>query len=60
MRRSSKKLPGDANKLAFEIVRLSTEEEEPEKVEETKEAELPVERSAISEYLALPSDARAG
>ena len=46
MRRSSKKLPKDPNKLAYEIVRLSTEE-----TEEPKEAEKPVERSAISEYL---------
>ena len=41
MRRSSKPLPKDANKRAFEIVRLSTEE-----------AEQPPERSAISKYLA--------
>lgn len=47
MRRSSKPLPKDANKLAYEIVRLSTEESE-----ETKEEEKPTERSAISEYLA--------
>ena len=43
MRRSSKKLPKDPNKLAFEIARLSTEEPE----EPTKEP-----RSPISEYLA--------
>ena len=47
MRRSSKKLPKDPNKLAYEIVRLSTEDPE-----EPKEAEIPTERSAISEYLA--------
>ncbi len=47
MKRSSKKLPKDANKLAYEIVRLSTEEPE----EPTKE-EPPIERSAISKYLA--------
>ena len=41
MRRSSKPLPKDANKRAFEIVRLSTEE-----------AEQPPERSAICKYLA--------
>jgi len=46
MRRSSKKLPKDPNKLAYEIVRLSTEEPE-----EPKGEEKPVERSAISEYL---------
>jgi hypothetical protein len=40
MRRSSKKLPKDPNKLAHEIVRLSTEEPGKE------------ERSAISKYLA--------
>jgi hypothetical protein len=37
MRRSSKPLPKDPNQLAYEIVRLSTEESE--------------ERSSISEYL---------
>lgn len=49
MRRSSKKLPKDANQRAYEIVRLVTEEpEEPTPtVEEPKK-----ERSAISEYLA--------
>lgn len=43
-----KNLPHDSNKRAFEIVRLSTEEDEP-KVEET-----PIEdnRSEISKYLA--------
>ncbi|HPK53382.1 MAG TPA: hypothetical protein PK114_02915 [Smithellaceae bacterium] len=41
MRRSSKPLPKDANKRAFEIVKLSTEEPE----------EQP-ERSEISKYLA--------
>jgi len=40
MRRSSKPLPKDPNKLAHEIVRLSTEE--PEK---------PKEKSVISQYL---------
>ena len=40
MRRSSKKLPKDPNKLAYEIVKLSTEESEEVK-----------ERSPISEYL---------
>ena len=43
MRRSSKPLPKDPNKRAFEIVRMSTEEPE----EEPKK-----ERSPISEYLA--------
>ena len=43
MRRSSKNLPKDPNKLALEIVRLSTGESE----EPTKEP-----RSPISEYLA--------
>jgi hypothetical protein len=37
MRRSSKKLPKDPNQLAYEVMRLSTEE--------------PKERSSISEYL---------
>jgi hypothetical protein len=41
MRRSSKPLPKDPNKLAYEIVRISTE-----KAEQLKE------RSPISEYLA--------
>ena len=41
MRRSSKPLPKDPNKLAYEIVQLSTEE-----------PEQPKERSPISEYLA--------
>ncbi len=51
MRRSSKKLPRDANQLAAEIVRLSTEEpEEPEK--EAPPIATPSPRSAISEYLA--------
>jgi len=45
MRRSSKPLPKDPNQLAYEIVRLSTEE--------TEEQEKPSdERSAISKYLA--------
>jgi len=48
MRRSSKKLPKDPNKLAFEIVKLSTEEsEEPPK--DPQEAA----QQAISAYLAL-------
>lgn len=40
MRRSSKPLPKDPNKLAYEIMRISTEEMEP-----------PKERSEISKYL---------
>jgi hypothetical protein len=40
MRRSSKPLPKDPNRLAYQIVQLSTEEPEPSK-----------ERSPISEYL---------
>jgi hypothetical protein len=40
MRRSSKPLPKDPNKLAYKIVQLSTEE-----------PEQPKERSPISEYL---------
>ena len=48
MRRSSKPLPKDPNKLAYEIVRLSTEEPEAPKKEEEKF----IERSAMSEYLA--------
>jgi hypothetical protein len=39
MRRSSKELPNDANQLAYEIVRLSTEEP-------------PERKSVVSEYLA--------
>jgi hypothetical protein len=45
MRRSSKKLPKDPNQLAYEIVRMSTEEPEPTQEEPKKE------RSPISEYL---------
>ena len=44
MRRSSKPLPKDPNQLAYEIVRLSTEETEEKAIE-------PKERSPISEYL---------
>jgi hypothetical protein len=40
MRRSSKPLPKDPNKLAYKIMQLSTEE-----------PELPKERSEISKYL---------
>jgi hypothetical protein len=40
MRRSSKVLPKDSNKLAYEIMRISTKEPGP-----------PKERSPISEYL---------
>lgn len=47
MRRSSKPLPKDPNRLAFEIMRISTEEPE----EKAIEAEQPKERSPISEYL---------
>jgi hypothetical protein len=43
MRRSSKKLPKDPNQLAYEIVRLSTEE--------TEEKTTPPEKSEISKYL---------
>jgi hypothetical protein len=50
MRRSSKKLPKDPNKLAFEIVRLSNEE--PEEPATPAAEEPPKERSPISEYLA--------
>jgi len=42
-----KKLSTDANQRAYEIVRLSTEEDEPE-----PEKETPMVRSPISEYLA--------
>jgi hypothetical protein len=44
MKRSSKKLPKDPNQLAYEIVRLSTQEP-------TEEEPKP-ERSVISKYLA--------
>jgi hypothetical protein len=47
MRRSSKPLPKDSNKLAHEIVRLSTDEPE----EKPIEPEQSKERSLISEYL---------
>jgi hypothetical protein len=46
MRRSSKKLPKDPNKLAYEIVRLSTEEEKPKDSQEAAQ-------KAISAYLSL-------
>ena len=42
MRRSSKRLPKDPNKLAYEIMRLSTEE---------ASTEGQVKRNPISEYL---------
>lgn len=45
MRRSSKPLPKDPNKLAYQIVQLSTEEPEEKSVEQPKEKNL------ISEYL---------
>ena len=45
MRRSSKKLPKDPNQLAYEIVRMSTEEPEPVQEEPKKE------RSPVSQYL---------
>lgn len=48
MRRSSKKLPKDANQLAAEIVRLSTDESE-EKPKDPQEAA----QEAISAYLSL-------
>jgi hypothetical protein len=47
-----KKLPKDANKLAYEIVRMSTEEEEPETPAAPVPEEPKPERSPISEYLA--------
>lgn len=42
-----KRLPKDPNKLAYEIVRMSTEEQEEKPKEQPKK-----ERSPISEYLA--------
>lgn len=51
MNRSSKKLPRDANQLAHEIVRLSTEEPE-EKTKTLEEKEQEPEKSEISKYLA--------
>jgi len=51
MIRSSKKLPRDANQLAHEIVRLSTEEPE-EKVKPPEEKSQKPEKSEISKYLA--------
>jgi hypothetical protein len=47
MRRSSKLLPKDSNKLAYEIARLSTEEPA-----EQREAEQP-KKDPISEYLSM-------
>jgi len=53
MNRSSKKLPRDANQLAHEIVRLSTEEpEENTPMPEEEEKPPETERSEISKYLA--------
>ncbi|HEY3277958.1 MAG TPA: hypothetical protein VGJ94_15175 [Syntrophorhabdaceae bacterium] len=50
MKKPSKKLPKDPNKLAFEVVRMATEEEKPPEPEQPTE---PVkERSPISAYLA--------
>lgn len=49
MKTPKKPLPKDPNKLAFEIVRMSTEEPAEEKP--IKEEPKP-ERSAISQYLA--------
>jgi len=51
MRRSSKKLPKDPNQLAYEIVRMSTEELKPAQ-EEPQEEPKPDERSEVSKYLA--------
>jgi hypothetical protein len=48
MRRSSKPLPKDPNKLAYQIVQLSTEEPE-----ETPKNPQGAAQKAISEYLAL-------
>jgi hypothetical protein len=48
MRRSSKPLPKDPNKLAYQIVQLSTEEPE-----ETPRDPQEAAQKAISEYLAL-------
>ena len=47
-RSSIKKLPRDANQRAFEIVRLSTEEPDEPKVEETPAEDT---RSEVSKYL---------
>jgi hypothetical protein len=49
MRRSSKPLPKDPNQLAYEIARLSTEEEPEEKPKDSQEAA----QEAISAYLSL-------
>jgi len=48
MRRSSKPFPKDPNKLAYQIVQLSTEEPE-----ETPKNPQEAAQKAISEYLAL-------
>lgn len=51
MKRSSKKIPKDANRLAHAMVKFHTEElQEPPNPPEPKEQ--PPERSAISQYLA--------
>ena len=47
MKTPKKPLPKDPNKLAFEIMRMSTEEPEP-----TPEEPKPDERSEVSKYLA--------
>ena len=50
MRRSSKKLPKDPNQLAYEITRLSTEEEPEEKPQVPDQTQA---EEAISAYLSL-------
>ena len=49
MRRSSKRLPKDPNKLAYEVMRMSTEEEPEEKSKNPQK----VAQEAISAYLSL-------
>ncbi|HZR46570.1 MAG TPA: hypothetical protein VFA47_07695 [Candidatus Manganitrophaceae bacterium] len=51
MKRSSKKLPKDSNKLAAEIVRLSTEEpEEDSKTTPPKDQPQEPSKEALSQY----------
>lgn len=51
MKTPKKPLPKDPNLLAYEIVRMSTEEPEPTQ-EEPQEKPKPDERSEVSKYLA--------
>ncbi len=52
MRRSSKPLPKDPNKLAYEIMRMSTEEEKPEETPKVIPDQTQA-KEAIKAYLSL-------